>query len=254
MDQYKNQDKNYFDNIKRNYDDQYQNSYVNPHYDGNRHVKPDIIDQLQERNNQNKKINAEYISQQMKIGTIENIEKITNIPISNEVQKISNIEGLTHKAEQNIKLMSANEIHSNILTQENHPMKEFIRADEPYHHDIGVTLNQINTFASKNTKILEGQNESIIPSTDQSEVILNPQSINVDNYQIYQNSNQPIQSKKIEMQITKEYTQNPQKTYTRIEPRQKENQVILQKSENISKPINNQIISCLLYTSPSPRD
>lgn len=174
---YEDYDQNYFQNVKRNYDQQYQHKYINPHLDGNQMIHPGTLDELKQINEKNKKLNAEYISQQMKIGSNEQPKELKKIKLNDpkqpngEPQKLSNIEGLTPHAEENVKFMSGQEIHHNILNRNDDPMKEFIKPDEPFHHNIGVTLNQINTFASKNTQILEGQNESIVPETDQSELM-----------------------------------------------------------------------------------
>lgn len=175
--QFHNHDKNYFENIKRNYDQHYQFKYINPHLDGHQMVHPDSLHQLQRLNEKNKKLNSEYISQQMKIGSNEEPKPLTKIKLESESQvnpenqKLSNIEGLTPQAERNLQFMTGDQIHQNILNRDEGSMKKFVQPDEPFHHDIGVTLNQINTFASKNTRILEGQNESIVPVTDQSELM-----------------------------------------------------------------------------------
>ena len=171
-DRIESQDQHYLKNIKKNFEQQYRNMYMNPHIDGHRLVSQEQMDELHKINQQNKKMNSEFISQQMKIGSIEQAHKErADSGIQEEPRKLSNIEGLTPHGEAHVKFMTGNEIHEKILDNQNHPKGEFVQPDEPFHHNIGVTLNQINTFASKNTKILEGQNESTIPLTDQSELM-----------------------------------------------------------------------------------
>jgi hypothetical protein len=160
----------YLENVKNNFEQQYRNMYVNPHIDGHRLVNQEHMDQLTQINERNKKLHSEYISQQMKVGT----EQRPQTQVEEEhpqPRKLSNIEGLTTKGEEHVKVRTGDQIKSEILDTRNQNEKEFVQADEPFHHNIGVTLNQINTFASKNTKILEGQNDSSIPMTDQSELM-----------------------------------------------------------------------------------
>lgn len=126
------EDKRYLNHIEDNFKNAYQNAYINPEFDGTKFMTEEHEQALEKMNRNKKKMHSDIIIDEIKK---DKEESSNNDKIHPELHKMEEkeIEDIVHKKNE-------------------HPIREFVKMDEPFHHDINVTLNQIHSHISQ-TKI-----------------------------------------------------------------------------------------------------
>ena len=165
--------KKYLEFVHKNYKQDYQQMNINPHINGYENILKEEIDALENENRQNMMKNTELIIEEMNEQVKEFQEK-KQIPISKLVNSISGL--------------SANEIKTKVF-DDSSDLKNIVQKDEPFHHNIQVTLNQLNTYAEKQ------------PDTHIGNVAINRVESTIESY----NPDNNVQSER----ITLSYSETP---------------------------------------------
>ena len=191
-------DQNYFDHIQTNFEGMYQRMQVNPHIDGRVLADPQVTVELEKMNEKNKDSHIEHLASMARTQSQIDAALISKQKGANSQTQESVVGGVaqsetapaferkkTHEHDvpyqprisnagvAHLQKMTSKEVKEHILSKAVQPAEGENQhaSDEPFHHSIEVTLNQITSFANKNTKLLNIENESTLPvATDVSVV------------------------------------------------------------------------------------
>ena len=149
----------YMNHVQQNFEGAYMYNNINPHLDGRAYVDEEAQKVLEDISNQNKKCHSEIIIEQINHAKLMKLNQKPSPPLNEEKQAVHS--DLPYQEIDN--QISREHVDQNLIQRTKTGMEGLVRTDQPFHHSIGVTLNQINSFASKNTQILENRSQKANP-------------------------------------------------------------------------------------------